>query len=232
MSTEERKRMPQYWRQVRGGRDGVPVSWFPCKCSSCKFANWPNSAGKPGVYKTQSNHTKNKSRYRTGMKGHKKSMPTPSYLMQVRGKRDGKPVSWLRDKSRYVKFANWPNSAGMGPGVHKTKSIHTKAKSPYPTGAKGHKESKPIPSYWIQVKGKKDRVPVSWFPDKSSVGKFANWPNSAGMGPRVYKTQSNHTKNKSPYPTGTISLRNVGLCLNIKANQGKERWSTGKMVFA
>jgi len=40
--------------------------------SSCNFANWPNSAGMgPGVYKTQSKHTKTKSRYRTGTKGHK-----------------------------------------------------------------------------------------------------------------------------------------------------------------
>ncbi len=34
--------------------------------------------------------------------------------------------------------------------------------------------------------------------------KFANWPKSAGMGPRVYKTQSIHTKNKLRYCTGTI----------------------------
>ena len=74
--------------------------------------------------------------------------------MQVRGNKGRLPVSWLLNKYRAVKFANWPNSAGMGPGVYKTQSKHTKIKSPYPTGAIWHKESKPIPSYRMQVKGK------------------------------------------------------------------------------
>jgi hypothetical protein len=31
-------------------------------------------------------------------------------------KEDGIPVSWLESKFRFFNFANWPNSAGMGPG--------------------------------------------------------------------------------------------------------------------
>ncbi len=61
-------------------------------------------------------------------------------------RRDGVPVSSLSYMLSRFKFANWPNSAGMGPGVYKNQSKHTKTKPPYPTGAKGHKESKPIPS--------------------------------------------------------------------------------------
>jgi hypothetical protein len=150
--------------------------------------------------------------------------------MQVRGKRDGVPVSLFTDKSICCKFANWPNSAGMGPGVYKTQSKHTKNKSAYPTGMKGHKESKPIPAYWMQVKGKKGWLPVSWLLSNCRTCKFANWPNSAGIGPGEYKTQSKHTKNKSRYRTGTISLRNASLCRNIEGTSGEEGWSTGKLV--
>jgi hypothetical protein len=70
------------------------------------------------------------------------------------GKKDGVPVNLLLLKIRLFKFANWPNSAGMGPGVYKTQSKHTKSKSRHRTGAKGHKDSKPIPSYLMQVRGK------------------------------------------------------------------------------
>jgi hypothetical protein len=63
------------------------------------------------------------------------------------GKRDEVPVSWLFSKSILVKFANWPNSAGMGPGAYKNESKHTKTKSHYPTGMNGYKESKPFLSY-------------------------------------------------------------------------------------
>jgi hypothetical protein len=49
-------------------------------------------------------------------------------------------------------------------------------------------------------------VPVSWlFCNRSHVN-FANRPNSAGMEPGEYKTQSKHTKTKSSCPTGTIGL--------------------------
>jgi hypothetical protein len=67
--------------------------------------------------------------------------------MQVRGKRDGVPVSLFSNRLRYVKFANWPNSAGVRPGIYKAQSKHTNNKSPYPTGTKEHKESKPIASH-------------------------------------------------------------------------------------
>ncbi len=75
--------------------------------------------------------------------------------------------------------------------------------------------------YWRQVRGKRDGVPVNWFWFNRSSCKFANWPNSAGMGPEVYKTQSKHTKIESRYRTGTIWLRNASLCLNI---EGKSGW--------
>ncbi len=68
--------------------------------------------------------------------------------------------------------------------------------------------------------GKRDGVPVSLLFLRFIVVKFANWSNSAGMGPGAYKTQSKHTKTKSRYRTGTIWLRNAGLCLNI---EGKSR---------
>ncbi len=109
----------------------------------------------PGVFKTQSKHTKTKSRYRTGMKEHKESKPFRSYWMKVEENKEWLPVSWLLLKFKWFKFANWTNLAGMGPGVYKTQSKHTKNKSPYPTGMKGHKESKPFGSYWMQVKGKR-----------------------------------------------------------------------------
>jgi hypothetical protein len=60
--------------------DGVPVNLLLLKFSTFNSANWPNSAGMgPGIYKTQSKHTKIKSRHRTGMKGHKDSKPFRSY---------------------------------------------------------------------------------------------------------------------------------------------------------
>jgi hypothetical protein len=88
--------------------------------------------------------------------------------------------------------------------AYKTQSKYTKSKSPYPAGAKGHKECKHIPSYRMQAGGNRDGVPVSWLSFKTSFHNSANWPNTAGMEPGVFKTQSKRTKNKSPYPTGTI----------------------------
>ncbi len=79
--------------------------------------------------------------------------------------------------------------------------------------------------------GGEDGVPVSWFWDKLRYCKFANWPNSAGMGPEEYKTQSKHTKIKSRHRTGTILLRNAKLCLNIEGKSGGRAWSTGKLVL-
>ena len=61
---------------------------------------------------------------------------------------------------------------------------------------------------------------------------WTNWPNSAGMGPGVYKTQSKHTKTKSPYPTGTMLLRNASLCLHIECKSGGRGMSTGELVGA
>jgi hypothetical protein len=80
---------------------------------------------------------------------------------------------------------------------------HVKYKS-HPTGTIGHMQGKSPTSYTTQVKGRRgERAPVSWLLSNRSCSNFANWPNSAGMGPVVYKTQSKHTINKSPYPTGT-----------------------------
>jgi hypothetical protein len=112
------------------------------------LTNRPNSAGMgPGVYKTQSKHTKNKSPYPTGAKRHKESSLFLHTKCKSGERGKGVPVSSLYRKSINVKFANWPNSAGMVPGVYKSQSIYTKNKSPYPTGMLGHKESKPFPSY-------------------------------------------------------------------------------------
>ncbi len=52
------------------------------------------------------------------------------------------PVSWFSFNLRSFKFANWPSSAGMGPGDKTVKSY--KNKPFYPSGTKMHKESKPI----------------------------------------------------------------------------------------
>ncbi len=143
-------------------------------------------------FKTQAKHTTNKSPYPTGKKGHKESKHFPSYWMQVRGERDGVPVSWFSSKERSCKLTNRPNSAGMGPGGYKTQSKHIKNKAYYPTGTKGHEESNPIPSYWMQVRERgMDGIPVSWFSDKFSLCKFAKLPNSAGMRPGVYKPSQN-----------------------------------------
>ena len=81
----------------KGEEGWVPVSFLMRKFSSFKFANWPNSAGMgPGVYKTQSNHTKTKSRHRTGAKAHKIKQAFSFILNASQGKRkDGVPVSWL-----------------------------------------------------------------------------------------------------------------------------------------
>ena len=137
--------------------------------------------------------------------------------MQVGGQEErGLPVSSLSCRRSSVKLFNWPNSAGMGPGVYKTQSKHTKTKSFYRTGTISLGNA----SLCLNIKGKsggkRDGVPVSWLSCKYSTVKFANWPNSAGMGPGVYKTQSKHTKIKSRHRTGTILLRNVSLCLHIE----------------
>ena len=196
---------------VRGKRDGVPVSWLLFKYSCRNFANWPNSAGMgPGVYKTQSKHTKNKSPYPTGT----------IWLRNASRKRDGVPVSWLLFNHSFSNFANWPNSAGIGPGVYKTQSKHTKNKSRYRTGTISLRNASLCLNIEGKSGGKKDGVPVSWFWFKISTVKFANWPNSAGMGPGVYKTMSKYTKTKSRYRTGTISLGNASLRLNIKGKSG------------
>ncbi len=60
----------------------------------------------------------------------------------------------------------------------------------------------------------------------SSDCKLTNRPNSAGMGPGVYKTQSKHTKNKSP------CIKKASLFLNIECKSGKEGWSQGKRDVA
>jgi hypothetical protein len=70
-------------------------------------------------------------------------------------------------------------------------------------------------------------VPVSLLLDKSRSFNFANWSNSAGMGPEVYKTQSKHTKTK----WYERALRKQGFAFILKASQGKEGWSTGKLVL-
>ncbi len=141
------------------------------------------------------------------------------------------PVSLLLSKLRISNLANWPNSAAMGPGVYKTQSKYTKTKSRHRTGTISLRNASLCLNIEGKSGGKKDGVPVSWFRNKRSTCKFANWPNLAGMGPEVYKTQSKHTKNKSCYRTGTIWLRNASLCLNIEGKSGGEGWSTGKLIF-
>jgi hypothetical protein len=116
-------------------------------------------------------------------------------------------------------------------GIYKIQSKHPKIKLLHRTGTKRHKESKPIPSYSTQVRGEMGEVPVSWFTYNISCCKFANLPNSAGTGPGGYKTQSIHTKNKSPYPNGMILVRNASQCLNTEGKSGEEGWSTGKLVL-
>ncbi len=73
--------------------------------------------------------------------------------------------------------------------------------------------------------GKEDGVPVRLFRDKSSQAKFANWSNSAGMGPGVYKTQSKHTKIKSSHRTVRFDLGTQAYALILKASKGEEKWS-------
>ena len=119
----------------------------------------------------------------------------------------------------------------MGPGVYKTQSKHTKTKSRYRTGTIWLRNASLCFNIEGKSVGKRDGVPVSSLLDKCSSCKFANWPNSAGMGPGVYKTQSKHTKIKSRHRTGTILLRNASLCLNIECKSGEEGWSTGKLVL-
>ncbi len=139
----------------------------------------------------------------------------PYNRMQVRGKRDGVPVSLLVSKWSRSKFANWPNSAGMRPGGIQNAVKTYKNKSRYRTGTIWLRKQ----AYALILKasqGKRDGVPVSSFHCNCRIFKFANWPNSAGMGPGVYKTQSKHTKIKSRYRTGTIWLRNASLFLNIE----------------
>ncbi len=91
------------------------------------------------------------------------------------GKRDRVPVSSLSDKSRYCKFANSPNWAGMAPGY--TILSHNMQKS----------------SHAIVLIG----VPVSMLSSKPRFSKFDNSPNWAGMAPWVQKTQSKHAITKS-----------------------------------
>jgi hypothetical protein len=172
-----------------------------------------------GVYKTQSKHTKKSHAIVLVRKGIRNA--TYSFILNSsQGKNDRVPVTWLWFNNSDSKFTNWPNSAGMGPGVYKTQSKHTKNKSSYPTGTKGHEESKPFPSYWMHVRGKRDGIPVSWFTDKSSPFKFANWPNSAGMGPGVYKTQSKHTKTSHPVRLVRKDMRKASLFLHIECKSG------------
>jgi hypothetical protein len=133
-------------QQREWNKDWVPVSWFADKPSSCKFANWPNSAGMGPGYTKPSQIIQKTSYAIVLVRFHWERKPMPWYYRQVRAKKDGVPVSWFSFKCSTFKFANRPNSAGMGPGVYKTQSKHTKNKSRYRSGAKGHKESKPIPS--------------------------------------------------------------------------------------
>jgi hypothetical protein len=101
----------------------------------------------PGVYKTQSKHTKPSHAIVLVRKAEGKQAHS-FILNKSQGERgDGVPVSWLLFKYRCCKFANWPNSAGMGPGVYKTQSKHTKHSQ---NGTKGHKECKQMPSYGPQ----------------------------------------------------------------------------------
>jgi hypothetical protein len=125
-------------------------------------------------------------------------------LKGSQGKRDGVPVSWLSFKYRTSKInSSLPNSAGMVPGDTKIgQNMQNASLCRNIEGKSG---------------GKRGGVPVSWLLSKCSSYKFANLPNSAGMGP---KTQSKHTKNKSRYRTGTISLRNANLCLNFEVGSG------------
>ncbi len=124
----------------------------------------------PGAYKTQSERTKKQvtlSYRNTGFRlneapsispicpiqpewdlGYTKqpSMGPGVYWRQVRGKRNGVPENWFPCKEKSSKFANWPNAAGMGPGVHKTRSKHTKNKLRYRTALYDLTEdSKPMP---------------------------------------------------------------------------------------
>ncbi len=127
----------------------------------------------------------------------------PLYWWQVRGKRDGVPVSWLWSKRKSFKLTNRPNSAGMGPGGYKTQSNHTKTKSRFRTGTIWLRNASLCLNIEGKSVGKRDGVPVSWLLYNSSSVNCAIWPNSAGMGPGVYKIKSKYTKNKSCYPTGT-----------------------------
>jgi hypothetical protein len=45
----------------------------------------------------------------------------------------------------------------MGPGVYKTQSKHTKNKSPYPTGMKGHEEKQAY-SFVLNASQRKEKV--------------------------------------------------------------------------
>ena len=146
--------------------------------------------------------------------------------------RDGVPVSWFWCRRSTLKLCNWPNSiqpewdlGNTKPSQNIQKTSHAIVLVRFYWGTQ---------AYALILKasqGKRDEVPVSLLENILSHVRFANWPNSAGMGPREYKTQSKHTKNKSRYRTGTIWLRNACSCLNIEGKSGKERWSTGKLVF-
>ena len=185
----------------------------------------------PGVYKTQSKHTKNKSCYRTGTI----LLRNASLCLNTEGKSDergwstGKLVAMqdqllqIRQLAQFSRDGTW--------GIQNPVKTYKNQVTPS-YWYDFTEERKPMPSYWRQVRGKKDGVPVSWLSDIFSSFKFANWPNSAGIGPWVYKTQSKYTKIKSRYRTGTISLGNSSLCLNIECKSGGRGMSTGKLVGA
>jgi hypothetical protein len=138
----------------------------------------------PGVYTTQSKHTKI-SHLSDCTKGHKESKDFPSYLNASRGKEGwstGKPVFTqthilqIRQLVQFSRDRTWDIQKKNHPIRLVRKSIK-KANLFFILNAR-------------KGKGKRDRVPVSWFTHKSSFSKFFNWLNSAGMGPGVYKTQS------------------------------------------
>ena len=152
-------------------------------------------------------------------------------LKASQGKGDGVPVSWFWYNSSLPNFANWPKSAGMGPGIYKIQSKHTKNKSRYPTCKIWLRNA----SQCLNNEGmsrEEGWKPVSLFTNKISSFKFANWPNSAGMGPKVYKTKSKHTQKQV-----TLSywceraLGKQAYCFILNASQRKKGWSTGKLVF-
>ncbi len=173
--TEERKLCLNI--EGRSGEEGwIPVSLFTNKISSFKFANWPNSAGMgPKVYKTQSKHTKKQvtlSYWCERALGKQAYCFILNASQRKKGWSTGKLVFGqihtlqIRQLAQFSRDGTW---------VYKTQSKHTKNKSAYPTGMKGHKESKPITSYWMQVRGKRNGVPVSSGNERMITGKLVIW---------------------------------------------------------